>query len=183
MGRIGFGAEQFVRKRWIASQPISILEYGDADSRYHLPRLSKVSKPIALLADRLESYSVILIFGVHALFGNLSTDVEVPVATLPVAVAGFTDVPLDLLLAFFRLLNLLVIGNDQLFFEFLIWLTPVPTLDAIFEAGNKATSAGLMSLYCFRSVRGSSFRRLAATCVQSCVLLGQPAEFIITYTF
>ncbi len=114
-----------------------------------LPRLSKVSKPIALIADRLESYSVILILVCIRLFGNLSTEVEVPVATLPIAVAGFTDVPLDILLAFFAWLNLFVVGTIKLFFEFLIWLTPIPTLDAIFEACNKATSAALMSIYCF----------------------------------
>ncbi len=114
-----------------------------------LPRLSKVSKPIALIADRLESYSVILILVCIRLFGNLSTEAEVPVATLPFAVAGVTDVPLDILLALFAWLNLLVVGTIKLFFEFLIWLTPIPTLDAIFEAGNKATSAALTSLYCF----------------------------------
>lgn len=112
-----------------------------------LPRFSKVSKPIALLADRLESYSVIVILVCMRLFGGLD-NVAIPEVELPVQAAGITSLPLDIVLAAFAWLNLIVVGTIKLFFEFLIWLTPIPALDAAFEAANKSISVMLTSLYC-----------------------------------
>jgi hypothetical protein len=112
-----------------------------------LPRFSKVSKPVALLADRLESYSVVLILVCMRLFGGLDES-AVPVAVIPVQVAGIEALPLDIVLAGFAWLNLIVVGTIKLFFEFLIWLTPIPALDAAFEVASKFISAALTMLYC-----------------------------------
>ncbi|MEZ6120264.1 MAG: hypothetical protein R3C28_27340 [Pirellulaceae bacterium] len=45
--------------------------------------------------------------------------------------------------------NVIVINGVKFFFEILVWITPIPTLDAIFEAGNKLVCLGLMSIYAF----------------------------------
>ena len=66
-----------------------------------------------------------------------------------VAPAGLGQVTLSTLLTGLSILNLLVIHAVRFFFELLVWLSPVPLLDAIFETANKASCAGLMVLYAF----------------------------------
>jgi hypothetical protein len=44
-------------------------------------------------------------------------------------------------------INVFIINAVKFFFEVLIWLTPLPFLDAVFEFSNKAVCAGLMFVY------------------------------------
>ena len=112
-----------------------------------LPRMTKVSKPFAQAMDQLEAYSVIIILIVIKLFGGSSvTDVETPVASVQLASFSITT---DGLLAIAMAINLFVINSVKFFFEILIWLTPIPAIDALFEVCNKLLCAGLMSLYAF----------------------------------
>lgn len=112
-----------------------------------LPRLTKVSKPIAQSLDQLESYSVIVILLVIKLFAGWSDPVDAPpVAVIQFGVVSFTA---ETMLAFAMVVNLFVINSVKFFFEVLIWLTPIPAVDAMFEIANKSVCAGLMALYAF----------------------------------
>jgi hypothetical protein len=118
-----------------------------------LPRLSKVSKPIALAAEKLETYSVIIIMIAMRLFssdvtGGETASVELVTLTAPGFLsAGIATMPLDLVIGFVTAVNILVINGVKVFFEFIVWLSPIPTIDAIAEVANKILSACLMAVY------------------------------------
>lgn len=112
-----------------------------------LPRLTKVSKPVALYAEKLEAYSAIIILLVVRILGSSATgSTETPAVVLS---AGLGSLSLDLVMSIAAALNILVINVVKLFFEFLIWVIPVPFIDAGVELLNKTVCAGLMSLYCY----------------------------------
>lgn len=111
-----------------------------------LPRLTKISKPLALAAENIEAYSAVIILFVVRFVA--SSDATVEPATVTLA-AGVTELPLDVLMGLFAALNVIVVNCVKLFFEFLVWLVPFPSVDAILEAANKLTCAGLMGVYCF----------------------------------
>lgn len=123
-----------------------------------LPRLTKVSKPIALAAENLESYSAVIILVVVRFLGvsggqQAETEaletMAMSTAAMPMLSAGFLDVPADVFMSLVAGLNVIVINVVKLFFEFLVWLIPIPTVDALLEAGNKMACAGLMGVYCY----------------------------------
>lgn len=117
-----------------------------------LPRLTKVSKPLALAADKLEAYSVAIIFLAIRLVPNgLGAANESIAMTGQFAAAGFNPLsfPIDLVMGIAAALNILVINMIKLMIEILIWLTPFPTIDALFEALNKTLVAALTGLYCY----------------------------------
>ncbi len=105
-----------------------------------LPRLSKVSKPIALASENLEAYSSVIILIALRFLNTTPTDAQ------PELVAG---IPWDIAMSLVVLLNVVVVNSVKLFFEFLIWLVPFPSIDAFLEAGNKLLVAALMGLYMF----------------------------------
>ena len=114
-----------------------------------LPRLTKVSKPFAQATDRLETYAVIVILLAIKVISSMESsgnDDAVPVAMVQLGVVSFT---LDTLLAIAMVINVLVINSVKFFFEFLVWLTPIPAVDAIFEFCNKMLCAALMAVYAF----------------------------------
>ncbi len=113
-----------------------------------LPRLSKVSKPIALAAEKLETYSAVIILFVVRMLGSSATG-DGAVAEHAMLSAGFTTMPIDLVMSIVAGLNVIVINAVKLFFEFLVWLIPIPLVDAAIEVVNKSVCVGLMSLYCF----------------------------------
>lgn len=113
-----------------------------------LPRLSKVSKPIALAAEKLETYSVIIIMIAMRLFSSEPASVEpVAFAAPGFLSAGIATMPLDLVIGLVTAINILVINGVKVFFEFIVWLSPIPTIDAIAEVANKMLSACLMAIY------------------------------------
>jgi len=115
-----------------------------------LPRLSKVSKPLALAAEKLEAYSVVIIVIAMRMFGSGGEGTEAVTATTPIYLsAGIATLPIDFLVAIASAVNILVINGVKLFCEFTIWLTPIPLIDAFVEATNKALCVGLMGLYCW----------------------------------
>lgn len=110
------------------------------------PRFSKVSKPIAQLADFLETWSAIVIL----LVLKLST--MAPAATESafqsnVVHAGVLDFGWEALLMVAMSINIVVVNTVKFFFEFLVWITPIPMLDACFELANKTICAALMAVY------------------------------------
>lgn len=113
-----------------------------------LPRLTKVSKPFAQALDRIEAYSVIIILLIIKVVSSMH-DPAAEQTAVAVVQLGIFSVTADMLLVIAMVINVLVINSVKFFFEFLVWLTPIPTLDAIFEVCNKTTCAALMALYAF----------------------------------
>ena len=112
-----------------------------------VPRLTKVSKPFAQAMDQIETYSVILILLMIKLFADVGN--EAPGQQVAMVQFGIFSFTAQTLLALAMVINLFVINSVKFFFEFLIWLTPVPAVDAMFEIVNKAVCAALMALYAF----------------------------------
>ena len=114
-----------------------------------LPRLTKVSKPIAGALDQIESWSgIITMLVVKFSIGGEAGD-EMALASQTVQVAGIGSVSIEIALAIAAGVNMFVVSAVRFFFEFLIWVTPIPFLDACFEAANKALCAGLLAVYAF----------------------------------
>jgi hypothetical protein len=64
-------------------------------------------------------------------------------------VAGIGTLPIDVAVAIASAINVLVINGVKLFCELVIWLTPIPLIDMVVEATNKALCAALLGLYCW----------------------------------
>jgi len=111
-----------------------------------LPRLTKISKPLGQAIDQLEAYAGIITLVVVRFAGDGPVDPEMATPVVQLGMFSFTA---DVLLAFAAGLNILVINGVKFFFEFLIWLTPIPAVDALFEFANKSLCAGMMALYAF----------------------------------
>ncbi len=116
-----------------------------------LPRLTKVSKPVAQALDRLEAYATIItLVAIRFLAPSVSDTPETAMHTdMPVLQAGVFAFSADVLFSLAAALNILVINTIKFFCEVLVWLTPVPLIDAFFELANKSLCAGLMAIYAF----------------------------------
>ncbi len=110
-----------------------------------LPRLTKISKPLAQACDFVESYAGLVAVLVVQWVAK-QTAAEAPPE---VVLAGVGAVTHAALLSTVSVLNFVVIQTVRFVFEFLIWLSPIPLVDALFEALNKLVCAGLLALYAF----------------------------------
>lgn len=111
-----------------------------------LPRLTKVSKPIAQILDQVETYSGIVT--IIVIRWMATSQVEPATAeVLPVIQMGVLSFSADVFLVVAAAINIFVINLVKFFFEALIWLTPIPAIDAIFEFCNKAICLSLMAVY------------------------------------
>lgn len=116
-----------------------------------LPRLTKVSKPIAQILDQVETYSGIITIIVIRLLAM--PEVEAVAQVEPQIIQmGFFSFTGDMLLIVAAAINIFVINMVKFFFEALIWITPFPAIDAIFEVCNKAVCLGLMAIYAWSPV-------------------------------
>ena len=77
------------------------------------------------------------------LMSTAGESAEVP----DVVQAGIFSISTDVLMMLAAAINIFVINAVKFFFEVLIWLTPVPFLDAVFEVLNKTLCAVLMAVY------------------------------------
>ena len=119
-----------------------------------LPRLTKVSKPIARALDWVESYSVLLITLVIFGVGWAASDPGVPqhagrglAAVDGVAQAGLFALTWGAVLMVAAVINYLVVHSVRVLLELLVWLSPIPLVDALFEGVNKTVCLGLLVLY------------------------------------
>ena len=111
-----------------------------------LPRLSKVSKPIAAAVDKVEAYAGIITLIIIRFMASPS---DAWIDSPEIVEAGIVSSSIDVFLYGAMVINVLVINSVKFFFEFLIWLTPIPFLDACFEVANKAACVFLMAIYSF----------------------------------
>ncbi|MEL6894546.1 MAG: hypothetical protein AAFP90_00385 [Planctomycetota bacterium] len=126
------------------------------------PRFTKVSKPIAMAASKLETFSAIVILLVVRFSASMNApDVNasavldngglLPVAEIPpnFLIGSVVTLSLDLLLCAVAALNVFVVQSVRLFFEFLIWMVPFPAVDAVLEIANKSVCVALMAIYAY----------------------------------
>jgi len=129
-----------------------------------LPRFSKVSKPFSMAVEKLEMYSVIIIFLAMKFISSAELpDSESIAQTHVVMTAGIATLPLDMLFAVAAALNIVIVNTIKLFIELLVWLIPFPTIDAMLELANKSLCAALMAIYVYSP--------LMATALNICILV------------
>ena len=127
-----------------------------------VPRLTKVSKPFAQAVDQLEAWSGIITMLVLRV---LLSSGESPEAGSEIVQLGLISVSIDVLLMIAATINILVINTVKFFFETLIWITPIPLLDALFEFLNKSTCAALMAIYAWSPLTATTINlTLFAVC-------------------
>lgn len=111
-----------------------------------VPRMTKVSKPFAQAVDHVEAWAGIGTLLILKIIISMDTP-DAPVEEVAVYSAGIFSFTADMLLMIAMVVNMVVVHAVRFFFEFLIWATPIPFVDACFEVLNKAICAGLMALY------------------------------------
>lgn len=109
------------------------------------PRLVSASKVFAEATDRIETYAGIISYAVILMFAQQDTGAE----QMVVYSAGFFSMTGNGLLACCAAINIFVISTVRLFFELLVLISPIPTLDAIFECANKSVCGILAVIYAF----------------------------------
>ncbi len=137
---------QFVSQNPVLQSPAVFWIFLALTIATSLPRLTKVSKPVAQAVDQIEAYAGIITVLVLR-FAVAPIDLEVDQSTAMVVQAGFFEFSADVLFSVAAIINIIVINSIKFFFEVLVWLIPVPFVDAILEAGNKLLCAGLMAIY------------------------------------
>ena len=111
-----------------------------------LPRLTKVSKPIAQAMDQVETYAGIITLLVIRIAASTAAQPEPETVAMSM---GIINVTFETLLCLAAVWNIIVINTVRFFFEILAWLTPVPSIDALLEATNKVVCACLLAIYAY----------------------------------
>ena len=112
-----------------------------------IPKLSKVSKPFAQLVDQMESYAGIVAYGAIMIASNFAQASPQADEVTVVYSAGIFTLSGDTLLIIVAAINLFVINTVKFLFEVLIFVSPIPAIDALFEVINKGVVAALMLIY------------------------------------
>jgi len=150
-----YGAEwipgnTFLSGNAILNDPVVLWMFVGLTLLTSLPRLTKVSKPMAQAIDQLETYAAIItILIIRWYAGSIETPPEVAMAEVQVVQMGFFSFTADSLLSIAAIINILVINSVKFFCEVMVWLTPFPFVDALLEAANKSVCAGLIAIYAY----------------------------------
>jgi hypothetical protein len=108
--------------------------------------MTAVSKGFAQAADQIETYAgIISYFGIYYLSGFGQDEAAKQV----VYTAGIISFTKGTLLMIAAAINIIVINTVKYFFELLIWISPIPALDAAFETANKVVATALAAVYAF----------------------------------
>ena len=110
-----------------------------------LPRLTKLSKPLVQGLDFVETWSALVIVVTLKVLATPSAEDDATVALL----AGVFASSGGFLMTALGAVNMLVIATVRFVFEVLVWLSPIPLVDAAFEACKKTVCGGLMAVYAF----------------------------------
>ncbi|MHC4531795.1 MAG: hypothetical protein ACYSXD_09575, partial [Planctomycetota bacterium] len=111
-----------------------------------LPKMTSVSKGFAEAADQLETYAGIISYLVIFYLAGARPQSDTSPALYT---AGIITLTKDSLLMAAVVINIIVINTVKYFFELLVWITPIPALDALFETTNKIVTAALVVVYAF----------------------------------
>ena len=111
-----------------------------------IPKLTSPTKLIAESADILERYAGVIVYAIVIAANHLSGPAEQVVVVYQAGIFSFT---IQTILIIAAACNIIVINTIKFFFELLVLLSPIPLLDAIFEAANKTLCGGLIVIYLF----------------------------------
>ncbi len=115
-----------------------------------IPKMTAVSKGFAQAADQLETYAGIITYiAIFYLAGSASETASTASTQQVIYTAGIFSFTKSALLMLASVVNIIVINTVKYLFEMLVWVSPIPALDAIFEAANKIFAAALMAVYAF----------------------------------
>ncbi len=136
----------FLQGNEVLNNWLVFLLFGALTIATSVPRLVSVSKVFAEAMDRVETYAGIISYGVilMAAAQNQPGDEQAFVYT-----AGFISITQSGLLTIAAAINIFVISSVRLFFELLVLISPIPTLDAIFECTNKGIAGIIACIYAF----------------------------------
>lgn len=112
-----------------------------------LPKLTTVTKGFAELTDQVETYAGIISYLVIYAIANADLSQQ-PEQQVVYAAGIFTFTKQTLLMAA-CVVNIIVINTVKFFFELLAFISPIPTLDAIFEICVKGLTAFFVMVYAF----------------------------------
>lgn len=113
-----------------------------------LPRFTKVTKPVAQALDGIEAYSGLITSLIILVVGLYSVAPESTPAQMAVQ-AGILMWTWNAILLVAAIINFIVVKSVRFLFEMLIWISPIPFVDACFELANKAVCLVLLFLYAF----------------------------------
>ena len=139
---------QFLMGNEVLNNPLVFLLFLGLTILTSAPRLLTVSKIFAEATERIETYAGIISYAAILMFAQQDGS---PEQTEQVALytAGFFSMTGSGLLACCAAVNIFVISTVRFFFELLILISPIPTLDAIFECANKTIVGILAAIYAF----------------------------------
>lgn len=143
-----FASNQLLASNPVLNHPATFWIFLGLTVITSLPRLTKVTKPVAQALDWIESYSGLLtsltIFVISMSTMNRDTDVA-----LTVQQAGVLSLTVNAFLLVAATVNFIVVKSVRFFFELLIWISPIPLIDAFFEALNKSCCFLLLLVYAY----------------------------------
>lgn len=113
-----------------------------------LPNLTKVSRPVGLAAKFLEDKSSYVIYAMMMMAPYIfraESEAQQAVVSL-----GLFDIPFSvLLMVAFAIPYFMVVMTVRYFFDIMIFLSPIPLLDAFFELTQKGVTLFLVVIYLF----------------------------------
>jgi len=110
------------------------------------PKLVTASKIFAEATDRVETYAGTISYIVILMLAGQGQGGEQETVVYS---AGVITITQQGLLACAAAVNIFIISTVRFFFELLVLISPIPTLDAIFELANKAIAGVLAAVYAF----------------------------------
>lgn len=136
----------FLKGNDVLNNWLVFLLFGALTVATSLPRLVSVSKVFAEAMDRVETYAGIVSYAVILMAAAQNQPDQ---GQAVVYSAGFISITQSGLLAIAATVNIFVISSVRLFFELLVLISPIPTLDAIFECTNKGVAGIIACIYAF----------------------------------
>ena len=137
---------EFLQGNEVLSNGLVFLLFAGLAVVTSVPRLVSTSKIFAESMDRVETYAGIISYGVILMAAQNAAGNETEVA---VYTAGVFSITHHGLLAIAAAVNIFVISSVRLFFELLVLISPIPTLDAMFECANKTVAGIIACIYAF----------------------------------
>ncbi len=111
-----------------------------------LPKYTKITGQFALIIAKIEDYAGLIILLIIQIIPQLLSNNQSESITI-VHQAGFFEFSYTTLIAVASVANMYVIKVVRFFFDFLIYLSPIPAVDAVFDNIKKGFIIFIISLY------------------------------------
>ena len=136
----------FLQNNSVLGNPLVFIVFLLLSGLTSIPKLTTPTKALAESADVLERYAGVIVYATVIAASNLSGPAEQVAVVYQAGIFSFTAQTILILAA---ACNIVVINTVKFFFELLVLISPIPFLDAIFEAANKTLCGVLIAIYLF----------------------------------